>query len=264
MEQAKLPVSGLHPTSFSSLSTSELAEREQQLIQLQTKLEADRQALNQQAQMLAEQEQQILSRGNPFAVTSREHGRQLEQLAQREQALAQERLSLDDRYAELQRLLQSMPGKEEQYETFRKRARQDKLVNRYNRLLQEVLDNCDDCRWSGDEVDEFLEQAESIKDKVVSFCKAHQIDERRLLIYQGLVFIISEVEEEQEEQTTGLFSGSSVDFDYGPEYQAKIKAFMVQTFDQEVPASSTPVESGVKTEVNDEDDEWEEEDDDDE
>lgn len=239
------------------LSAQEQIQREERLAQMQSGIEADRQSLDEKARILADQEQQILSRSNMYAITTREHSRQLEQLAEREKSLSQERLALDDRYAEIQRLLQSMPKQEEQYEVFRKRARQDKLVNRYNRLLQEVLEHCDDCRWSGDEVDEFLEKAESLKDQVTAFCDANQIDERRLLIYQGLAFIINDVQEEQNEQTFGLFSGSSVDFDYSPEHQGKIKAFMVQNFDQEAPA---PVSTEDDNASSSSDEQWDDQD----
>lgn len=197
-----------------------------------------------------------------YAITTREHSRHLEQLAEREKAVAAERIALEDRYAELQRILQSMPQQEEQYEVFRKRARQDKLANRFNRLMQDVLDHCDDCRWSGDEVDEFLERAESLKEQVTAFCDANQIDERRLLIFQGLDFIIKDVEEEQEEQTSGLFASSSVDFDYGPEHQGKIIAFMVQDFNQQAPAP-IPVsvdDADSPTEKDEQDDDWDDHD----
>ncbi len=245
----------------SPVSAQEQAQREERLAQMQSSIEADRQSLDEKARILADQEQQILSRGSVFAVSTREHSRQMEQLAEREKSLSQERLALDDRYAEIQRLLQSMPRQEEQYEIFRKRARQDKLVNRYNRLLQEVLEHCDGCRWSGDEVDEFLEKAESLKDQVTAFCDANQIDERRLLIFQGLTFIINDVQEEQDEQTSGLFSGSSVDFDYSPEHQGKIKAYMVQNFDQEAPAPVSTEDDNAPTPPDSQDDEWDNEDD---
>ena len=243
----------------SPMSDQDLTDQQQRLDSLQATLEADRQALDQKARILAEQEQQILSRSNMYAITTREHSRQLEQLAEREKALAAERVAMDDRYAEIQRILQSMPKQEEQYETFRKRARQDKLMNRFNRLLQEVLEHCDDCRWSGDEVDEFLEKAEALKEQVTAFCDTNQLDERRLLIFQGLTFIINDVQEEQDEQTSGLFSGSSVDFDYSPEHQGKIKAFMVQDFNQEAPALIVANGASVATPT---DDEWDNEDDD--
>ena len=267
-QQPRIPVPLANPMAQqagypapSPVSAQEQAQREERLAQMQSGIEADRQALDEKARILADQEQQILSRSNMYAITTREHSRQLEQLAEREKSLSQERLALDDRYAEIQRLLQSMPKQEEQYEVFRKRARQDKLVNRYNRLLQEVLEHCDDCRWSGDEVDEFLEKAESLKDQVMAFCDANQIDERRLLIFQGLAFIINDVQEEQDEQTSGLFSGSSVDFDYSPEHQGKIKAFMVQNFEQDAPAPVSTEDDNAPTPSDDQDDEWDDNDD---
>jgi DNA repair exonuclease SbcCD ATPase subunit len=238
----------------------ELSNRERQINQQQAELDAKRDELNQKARLLADQEQQILSRSNMFSITTREHTRQLDELAQRQQALREEQLAFEDRKKEIQQLLLKLPHREEQYESFRKRARQDKLVNRYNRLIQEILDNCDDCRWSGDDVDDFLERAESIKDKVVAFCDANQIDERRLLIYQGLIFIINDIEEEQEDQTTGLFSSASVDIDFSPEHQAKYTSYLVQSFDQEAPSIVPQTDVPSLASDDDEESDWDDED----
>lgn len=213
----------------------------------------ERNRLNEEAQRLADWQEQLLRQSTPFAITQAQHARELEQLAKQSATLADERADLDRREADLKRLLQSLPGQEEQYEQFRRRARQEKMVNRYNRLIQELLDNCDDIRWTGDEVDDFLELAETIKTKVTQYCDANGIDERRLLIHQGLTFLINEVSEMQDDQTSGFLASSSVDFDFSDEYQTKLKSYMVDRFEQQYPSEVPPVVSPDKA-VSDEDD----------
>jgi len=235
---------------------TELTEQQQQIAQERQQLDGERQVLNQKAQILAQQEQQLLSRTNSYAVTTRQHTQQLQDLAQRQHAFAQERQAFEIRQQEFQRELQSMPKQEDTYELYRQRSQQEKLVNRYNRLVQELLNNSSDCRWTGDEVEEYLERLDSLKLKVTALCQVSQLDERRLLLFQGIDFLIGEVEEEQNEQTSGLFSGSSVCFNYSDVYQAKISAYIVQTFDQQTSNPSPSMAQHIgPAGIDDEDDE---------
>jgi len=238
-----------------------VAQERQQIEQERQQLDTERQTLNEKAQILAQQEQQLLSRTNSYAVTTRQHTQQLQDLAQRQQAFAQERQAFEQRQQEFQRELSAMPRQEETYERYRLRANQEKMVSRYNRLVQELLNNSSDTRWTGDEVDEYLERLETLKKKVVSFCDANQIDERRLLLFQGIEYLIKEVEEEQDEQTSGIFSNSSVTFDYGDQYQEKISAYIVQSFEQLTPTTSPGSSPATVPTGLDDDDDWDDDDD---
>jgi ABC-type uncharacterized transport system permease subunit len=202
---------------------------QQALIDEQLRIDAEK-------KRLAEWEQSLLARSTPYAFTSNQHAQELDALAKQATAIAESQRLLDDRKAELNQLLRSLPEREEQYEQFRLRARQEKLVNRYNGAIQELLDNCDDIKWSGDDVEDYLEKLEGLKTKTTQFCDANQIDERRLLMFKGLEFLINDVSEEQQEQTSGFFASSSVNFDYSDAYRDKIKAFMVERFDQQEPS----------------------------
>lgn len=188
-----------------------------------------------EAHRIADWNVQMLRQTTPFAVTSPQHLQELQELVRQTAALAADRADLERREAELKAQLQAQPNEQEQYELFRHRSRQDKLVKRYNRLIQELLDNCDDLRWTGDEVDDFLQLAEAVRTSVQQYCDANAIDERRLLIYNGLSFIIDEVSEMQDDQTSGFFASSSVDFDFSDEYQTKLKSYMVDRFELESP-----------------------------
>ena len=202
---------------------------QQALIDEQLRIDAEK-------KRLTDWEQSLLARSTPFAFTSTQHAQELDALAKQATAIAQSQRLLDNRKAELNQLLRSLPERGEQYEQFRLRARQEKLVNRYNGAVQELLNNCDDITWSGDDVEDYLEKLESLKAKLTQFCDANQIDERRLLMYKGLEFLIDDVSEEQREQTSGFFASSSVDFDYSDTHREKIKLYMVEAFDQQEPS----------------------------
>jgi len=90
----------------------------------------------------------------------------------------------------------------------------------------------------GDEVEEYLERLQTLKTKVVNFCNANEIDERRLLLFQGIEFMLDEVEEQRDDQTSGLFSSSAVYFNYSDEFQGKISAYIVQSFEQLTPLTT--------------------------
>lgn len=221
----------------------------------QRQVEIERNRLAQKARQLADFEQDLLRQSTTFNISTAQHSEDIERLAKGIAALAQEQAAFDQQQAGQQQLLQSMPGQQHVYEMVRKVIRQDKLVKRYNRLFQELIENCDDCRWSGDEVDDYLEQVEAWKAKFVAYCEANQIDRHELLMFKGINFLIDEIEEEIEDQTTGIFQNSSVTFDYSEEYQAKLKRYMVETFDQMVPTLATdgPI-SPAKLDLDDDDD----------
>ena len=217
------------------MADHDLTEREQRLTAMQTQLEAHRQQLNVRAATLAEQERQLTSQSNRFAMTLDEHNRKLAELAGRERALAQEKAQLERQYDELEQVLRSLPDEEEQYQAFRIRDRQEKLVSRYNWLVQELLDNSDDCVWSGIEVDDYLERAESLKDKVAVFAEQNGIEPETLLIYWGLTALIHNVEVRAAEQTSGLFSGTSVTVDFDTDGHATIQTWLVSAFGDAAP-----------------------------
>ncbi|GEM_PF-6123769 len=231
------------------ITPAPIEPKQQSLIDEQLRIDIER-------KRLTDWEQSLLARSTPHAFTSTQHAQELDALAKQATSIAQSQQLLDNRKAELNQLLKSLPEREEQYEQFRLRARQEKLVSRYNGAVQELLDNCDDMTWSGDDVEDYLEKLETLKTKLTQYCDANQIDERRLLMYKGLEFLIDDVSGEQDEQTSGFFASSSVNFDYGDTHRDLIKSFMVERFDQQTPSGVSPV---VPTDnpMSDDDDDFE-------
>jgi predicted transcriptional regulator len=173
--------------------------------------------------------------------------------------IVRERSEMAQKKAELEKMLSEMPNKQQVIEEYRKKSREAKLVNRTNRLINEVLDNCDDCSWSGDDIDDFQERAESLKDRVKSFCDANDIDETKLLIYQAITFLINDIEEEQSHQTSGFFgmlTGPSITITYSEKHKDKIKSYLITDFHQQSPIPVLPSET-----KDIEDDSWTDEDD---
>lgn len=216
-------------------ASPQLLEKEQQLAIMQTRLEADRAALKTQAGILADQEKRLALRSDMVSMATREHNDKLNELATLQRTLADEKRELESRYTESNGFSRSTADEQVLYEVFRKRARKEKLAKRYNGLVQELLVNCDGCTWSGEDVDDYLERLESLKDKIIAFCDENGINPAELLLFQGLIFLSNDVEGETEHQTSGLFSGSSVKFNYGPDYQAKLQSLTIQTFDDPAP-----------------------------
>ena len=157
----------------------------------------------------------------------------LQRMQQEKQNLAAERERIAAERDELDQKMAQLPGHEEQFETFRQRAHKDKLVARSNFLMNEVLENSDKATWSGIEVDDYLERLSALKEKVRKFCDANRLDERRLLVFKGLTFVIDLVGKMQRQQTSGLFSGKSVVFHFKPETRATIEGFVTANFEDE-------------------------------
>ena len=71
-------------------------------------------------------------------------------------------------------------------------------------------------------------------EKLTQFCNFNRIDERRLVIYAGLSYLINLVECIQKKQTKGLFAGTSVMFNLGAETRTRITDCMATSFEQEI------------------------------
>lgn len=169
-------------------------------------------------------------------------------LARDREALEAERLALADERAGLSQ--QVTHNQTETYEGFRHRSFREKVVSRFSFLLDDLLDNSEECRWSGPEVDDYLERCDSLAEKLTKYCDSHRIDERRLVMYQGLADIVRTVAAMQHEQTKGLFATSSVVIDFGPKTRQRFESYRVSEFLTEAPATG---EAGLDLDDDDDD-----------
>ena len=188
--------------------------------------------LDGKAQTLAQQEYQLHQQSTGL-LTRAEQQRLIAQLDQQQQAISAERQQLEGLRESIQEQQRALPQQQETFETYRIRHDQQKLVQRYLDLLNELIDNSSDVRWSAEEVDDYLDRAETLLYKVRHCCKANRIDERRLLLYRGLLRLLDQVEAAQNEQTSGLFASSSVTFDYDVDERAALNAYRISGFTDE-------------------------------
>lgn len=179
--------------------------------------------------------------GNRSTVTDEQTAETIRQLEEIHQQIVREKAVLESRNKEMERLLALTPNKQQVIEEFRRKTREEKLVARSNRLLNEVLENCDNCSWSDDEIDDFLERCENLKDRLKAFCDANDIDERKLLVYQAIDFIISSIEDDKAQSRSGIFSvfSSGVTLDYSEDFKQKIRSFLASDFAQTMPSAVT-------------------------
>jgi predicted DNA-binding protein YlxM (UPF0122 family) len=88
-------------------------------------------------------------------------------------------------------------------------GRKEVFVTKYDRLYQELRDNCRDTTWGAEEITDFIDRAEQLLEKLEKFCEKNGIDEEELAIYCNLERILDWMEP-YAEKTERLFGASSV------------------------------------------------------
>lgn len=155
-------------------------------------------------------------------------------------------LDADERLAE----------REEQRLNERTENRKAVLVSKFNRLVQELLDNCKKATWEGEEINEYLVRVDALKEKLFKFCERHGIDEEELAIWYSLHELIS-FWEKAKEDLTGWFS-DDVELDCTVEEITTINSWFVSEFDEVIDEPETArntVDSDEDEDNEDEDDE---------
>jgi transcriptional regulator with XRE-family HTH domain len=111
-------------------------------------------------------------------------------------------------------------------------ARKIVLCKKYNRFLNEFLDNCQKATWSKDEVDDFIERCDGLNEKIVLFCDANNLDEEELAIWNHLDALIIFMEVQLDKMTNAFFGKPTVELDLSDKDHARIESFIVEDFDQ--------------------------------
>lgn len=103
-----------------------------------------------------------------------------------------------------------------------------KLLRRFKRLVRELLNNCQDCAWENDDVDDYLERLYSLQDEVETFADSNGHHKEELAIYSVLENIGEQLEslvdesEEDNEEIEFDFDDDQIDF---LEYALNIQDF---------------------------------------
>ena len=77
--------------------------------------------------------------------------------------------------------------------------KEKRFVARINRHINEVLDCCVDCTWTSEEVDELLEKAQDLKDKIEDYADENSYHLPTLKIIESVDCLIEYLEEKAEE-----------------------------------------------------------------
>ncbi|MCC5612381.1 hypothetical protein LC612_38135 [Nostoc sp. CHAB 5834] len=163
------------------------------------------------------------------------HERKMAELEIRkeEQALQRRQMELDsERVKNEQRLLnirEQQFDREQQENEDRVRNQKELLTGKFNRVIRELLKNCQDATWSEEEVDDYLERAKALKTKVGRFCEKHVVDEDGLAIWHNMADLTKLIEQTKEDNTS--FFGSNVSFDFEKKQIQQIKSWLTEEFD---------------------------------
>lgn len=179
------------------------------------------------------------------------------EIKQEELALQRRQTELDAERAgndkQLLRIREQQFEKEQQAEADRLVSRKEMLTGKFNRLVRELLKNCEDANWSEHEVDEYLGRVKDLKTKIGRFCDKHVIDEDELAIWHHAAALSKLIEQTKEDNTAWF--GSDVSFDFEKKQVQQVKRWLIEDFDD---AYVKPAKKGSTDEEDqdaDEDDE---------
>lgn len=130
-------------------------------------------------------------------------------------------------------LLTKMTERLEGAKAGRLEARKQVLADKFNRMLREFIDNCQDSTWERDEVEDFIERADILMEKVTALCERVPVDEESLAIWNHLDILIDFMEELLEEQGKWFFGKSTIELDLTDQEQKRFAEFAITDFEDE-------------------------------
>lgn len=98
------------------------------------------------------------------------------------------------------------------------------LVDQFNSLVDEWLDNADDCTWSYDDLKMYVNSVTRIKKDVFDFCEHLGIEAQNLAIFHNASEIKRSFMEDLKEK-------SDVTFDFDDDFYETIESLKVEDFD---------------------------------
>jgi len=108
---------------------------------------------------------------------------------------------------------------------------QSTLTRRFNRMVNELVDNSDDCDWDIEEFNDFIHNAKRLKNDVVNVCKVMGKDHEDLAIYQHTDQIVASMEQVYDEHQSN--DEDTIILDLPEEIQASIEELEIDAFDDE-------------------------------
>lgn len=115
----------------------------------------------------------------------REHEREMKKLDIQERELALRERELSGKQP-LSGFVISPPTDTPERESKRTEKRKIMFVDKFNALVEELLDNTQDATWDTKEIDQLLDRAEFLRQQIRLFCDANDTDEEGLKIWYSL------------------------------------------------------------------------------
>ena len=104
------------------------------------------------------------------------------------------------------------------------------LVDKFNRLLKEFTDNCQDSTWDQGDVEDFIDRGETLLEKVTALCGKIHVDEESLVIWNHLEILLDYMDEVLEGKKS-VFGKAEIEFDLSKAERKRFKAYRVDDFD---------------------------------
>lgn len=141
-------------------------------------------------------------------------------------------------------------------------SRKRLLVNKFNRLLKEFTDNCQDSTWDRDEVEDFINMGDTLMGKIRALCDSADIDEGGLAIWNHLDTLIGQMEDTLE-KPGGFFRKAEIEFDLTDAERKEFEDYVITDFEEEYVEEVDEDGDGDDDEDEDQDDEDEDDEDED-
>ena len=109
------------------------------------------------------------------------------------------------------------------------------LVDKFNRLLKEFTDNCQDSTWDTSDVEDFIDRGDILLEKVTALCGKIHADEESLVIWNHLEILLDYMDEVLEGKKS-LFGKAEIEFDLSKVERRRFEAYRVDDFDDIIQA----------------------------
>lgn len=129
------------------------------------------------------------------------------------------------------------------------------LIDKFNRLLKEFTDNCQDSTWDASDVEDFIDRGDILLEKVTAFCGKIHVDEESLAIWNHLEILVDFIEEVLETKKS-IFGKAELEFDLSKAERKRFEAYRVDDFDDiyEEPEEDVDLDDEDEGDFDDEED----------
>lgn len=134
--------------------------------------------------------------------------------AMADKGLEARRIGLSEKEYLLKEREQNLVRKEKELRQMQLSQRKQIFVRQFVRLADELLEDCQDCKWDAPDVKQYMSKADKLQHEIEQFCKKKiHADYEELYLWQILNWINSVVAELYEHWQSRLIPGNTILFD---------------------------------------------------